>query len=308
MSEMRFDDRVAIVTGAGAAAGLGRADAILLASRGAKVVVNDLGGGPDGRGIERAHADAVAQEIRDLGGEAVADTNSVAAEESARAIVQTALDHYGRVDILINNAGIVRMGAFEAMSSDDIVQSIDVHLMGTIWMCRAVWPHMYEQDFGRVVNVTSIAMWGAPSTLIYGAAKAGMLGFTRGLAFECSQAQSNIKVNALAPRANTTAGYYFNKPSSGGFKLNRPPEAVAATVGYLCHEDCDLNGAYVASGSGHVALGVFGVTAGHDSGPEITPEDMRDNLDAIRDTAHFEEFPENPIAGFVDLKETATPQ
>jgi len=305
MAEMRFDGRVAIVTGAGSAAGLGRAHAMLLASRGARVVVNDLGGGPDGLGIERSHADLVAGEIRALGGEAVADVNSVASEESALAVVGTALERFGRVDLLVNNAGIVRLGEFGALSSGDIRETVDVHLMGNVWMCRAVWGHMVGQDYGRIVNVTSIAMWGAPNTLIYGAAKAGILGLTRGLAFECSQAGRNIKVNALAPHANTTAAYYFNEPTADRFKADRPPEAVAACVGYLCHEDCGLNGAYVASGVGHTAVGVFGVTAGFDAGTGMTPEDVRDNLGAIVDPAGFEVFPENPIAGLVDLKDGA---
>jgi NAD(P)-dependent dehydrogenase (short-subunit alcohol dehydrogenase family) len=298
---MRFDGRVAIVTGAGAAAGLGRADALLLASRGARVVVNDLGTGPDGKGIERAHADAVAQEIRDLGGEAIADTNSVAEEESARAILQTALHHYGRIDILVNNAGIVRLGEFWALSSEDIEQSVQVHLMGNIWMCRAALPHMREQNYGRIVNVTSVAMWGARYTVIYGAAKAGILGLTRGIAYEC--ADLDIKVNALAPRANTTAGYYFNSASAPAFQRSRPPEAVAAAVAYMCHEDCRLNGAYVVAESGLVALGVFGTTAGHDCGAGIAPEDIDENLGAISDTSGFQEFPEDPISSNLALKD-----
>jgi len=301
MNGMRFDGRVAIVTGAGAAAGLGRAHARLLARRGAKVVVNDLGTGPDGKGIERAHAEWVVDEIRADGGEAVADTNSVADEKSAEAIVQGALDTYGRVDILVNNAGIVRLGEFDAISSDDITQSIDVHLMGNIWMCRAVWPHMSEQGYGRIVNVTSIAMWGARLTVIYGTVKAGILGLTRGLAVE--GAEHNILVNTLAPRANTTAFYYFNDNSAPALKTDRPPEAVAPAVAYMCHEECALNGAYVAAGGGHVAVGVFGTTAGYDCGPEITVEDVRDNIAAIKETSGFSEFPEDLIHSKLALKE-----
>jgi NAD(P)-dependent dehydrogenase (short-subunit alcohol dehydrogenase family) len=301
MTEMRFDDQVAVVTGAGAAAGLGRAHARLLASRGAKVVVNDLGTGPDGRGIERAHADTVADEIRSEGGDAIADMHSVADEQSAKAVVQTALDNYGRIDILVNNAGIVRLGEFPALSSDDITQSVAVHLMGNIWMCRAAWPHMSAQHYGRIVNVTSIAMWGARLTVVYGAAKAGIVGLTRGLAVE--GAARNIRVNALAPRANTTAFHYFNKATAGGLKSERPPEAVAPVVAYLCHADCDVTGAYVAAGGGHVALGVFGTTSGHDSGLAITPEDVRDNIATIADTSGFIEFPDDLIASKLDLKE-----
>lgn len=295
MPEMKFDDQVAVVTGAGAAAGLGRVYALLLASRGAKVVVNDLGTGPDGRGIARASAQNVVDEIRKSGGEAVADTNSVADEESARAIIRTALDNYGRVDILINNAGVFRPADFASLTSDDITQIASIHFLGTIWMCRAVWPYMLEQKSGRIVNVSSVAMWGAQYTVLYGSAKAGILGLTRGLAVE--GASSNVRVNALAPIAATTALHYFNKlesnpmPTNATVPPNLTPEVVAPVVAYLCHSDCLLNGAYVATGGGHVALGVFGTTRGYDCGMAITPEDVKANLAAIADPTDFSEFP-----------------
>lgn len=288
---MRFDGKVAIVTGAGAAAGLGRAHARLLGARGAKVVVNDLGGGPDGLGVERAHADRVAQEIRDAGGEAVADTHSVAEEESAKAVVQTALDTYGRVDILVNNAGVVRIAEFEFVTADDITQMVSVHLLGNLWMCRAVWPLMLAQDYGRIVNVTSLAMWGARYNIVYGAAKAGNFSLARGLAAEAGG--RNVRANALAPLAITTAAHYFNDLSP---ELDNevPPDGVASVVGYLCHEQCELNGAYVAaSGSGQASVGVFATTAGYDhGGPSITVEDVAANLDKIRDREGAVEFPE----------------
>jgi NAD(P)-dependent dehydrogenase (short-subunit alcohol dehydrogenase family) len=304
MSELRFDGQVAVVTGAGAAAGLGRAHARLLAARGAKVVVNDLGGGPDGFGIERAHADRVAEEIRAEGGEAVADTHNVAVEDGARAVVQTAVDTYGRIDILVNNAGIVRPAEFRSAKSEDIEQIIDVHLMGNIWMCRAAWPLMIEQDYGRIVNVSSVAMWGVRQQVIYGAAKAGILGLTRGLAVE--GAEHGIRVNALAPRSNTTAFYYFNDSSAPALQSDRPPEVVAPVVAYLCHKECRLNASYVAAtGGGHVAAGVFGTTGGYQGDSTLTPEGVRDNLDAIVDRAEFEEFPEavDVVQGLLALKD-----
>ena len=162
MPELRFDGRVAIVTGAGGQdPSLGRSHATLLAERGAKVVVNDLGVGPDGRGIMRANAQQVADEIRAAGGEAVPDQHSVAEEEGARSVVATALDTWGRLDIVVNNAGVCFMAHFDKISSADIRQIIDVHLMGTLWMCRAAWPHMREAGYGRIVNTTSGAMFGA---------------------------------------------------------------------------------------------------------------------------------------------------
>ena len=172
------------MTGAGGQPpSLGRSrHANLLAGRGAKVVVNDLGVGPDGRGILRSNAEQVVDEIRAAGGEAVADAHSVADEAGAREIVQTALDTWGRLDILVNNAGIAHIAHFDEISSADIRKVIDVHLMGTLWMCRAAWPFMRDAGYGRIVNTTSGGVFGQES--IYGTAKAGIFGLTRGLAIE----------------------------------------------------------------------------------------------------------------------------
>src|ERR1700722_8080028 len=203
MTDLRFDGRVAIVTGAGGRPSLGRAYAHLLAARGAKVVVNDLGVGPDGHGREPAHAEIVAKEIVDAGGEAIADLNSVAEEDSARAVVQTALDAWGHVDIVVNNAGVVVLAEFAEISAKDIRNIINVHLFGNIWMCRAVWHHMREREYGRIVNITSGALLGTRYVVPYGAAKGGILSLTRGLAVE--GADRNIKVNTLGPAAATAA-------------------------------------------------------------------------------------------------------
>jgi NAD(P)-dependent dehydrogenase (short-subunit alcohol dehydrogenase family) len=184
MSELRFDGEVAIVTGAGSNPSLGRSYALALAARGAKVVVNDLGVGPDGTGRLAAKAESVAKEIVDAGGEAIADTHSVAEEDSARAIVQTALDAWGRVDILVNNAGVAILAEFGEISSTDLRRVLDVHLYGNVWMCRAVWPQMREAGYGRIINITSGALGGIRYTTIYGAAKGGILSLTRGLAVE----------------------------------------------------------------------------------------------------------------------------
>jgi NAD(P)-dependent dehydrogenase (short-subunit alcohol dehydrogenase family) len=184
MNELRFDGKVAIVTGAGGSANLGRAHARLLAARGAKVVVNDLGVGPNGRSTHPADARSVAAEIVAVGGEAIADLHSVAEEESAVAIVQAALNEWGRIDILINNAGVGLHARFPEATSRDIRRAIDVHLMGSIWMCRAAWPHMVKAGYGRIVNTVSAAMFGMEATTVYGAAKFGIYGLTRGLAAE----------------------------------------------------------------------------------------------------------------------------
>jgi NAD(P)-dependent dehydrogenase (short-subunit alcohol dehydrogenase family) len=283
MSDLRFDGRVAIVTGAGAEAGLGRAYARLLASRGAKVVVNDLGVGPDGLDGEKAHVDRVVDQIRADGGEAIADTHSVATEDSAKAIIQTALDAYGRVDILVNNAGVCRPAEFRSVTSDDIMSQVSVHLLGSIWMCRAAWPHMIEQGYGRIVNTSSAAAWGHRHFTIYGAAKAGIFGLTQGLAVE--GAAYGIRANTLAPWAVTTAFHYFHEPQAS--RDDRPPEAVASVVVYLCHEECELTAQYVGAGGGFVHTMVLASTAGFDGGLAISVEDVRDNVSVIADESHF---------------------
>lgn len=283
MSELRFDGRVAIVTGAGGQdPSLGRSHAALLAGRGAKVVVNDLGVGPDGRGIMRAHAEQVVEQILAAGGEAVPDQHSVADEEGAHAVVATALETWGRLDILVNNAGVCFMAHFDEISSDDIRNIIDAHLMGTIWMCRAAWPHMREARYGRIVNTTSGAMFGIEHLSIYGAAKSGIFGLTRGLAVE--GAELGIKVNALGPAANTTAIRHFNNPSpfTSLMETHFPANLVSPAVAYLAHESCELSGANLEAGAGNVGLRVFGQTAGYtDTG--LTAEMVRDNLSTIVD-------------------------
>ncbi|CDO89140.1 3-oxoacyl-ACP reductase [Mycobacterium triplex] len=292
MSELRFDGQVAIVTGAGGQnPSLGRCHATLLAERGAKVVVNDLGVGPDGRGILRANAEQVANEIRDAGGEAVADQHSVAEEDSARQVVATALNTWGRLDILVNNAGVCFMARFDEISSDDIRNVIDVHLMGTIWMCRAAWPHMREAGYGRIVNTTSGAMFGIENLSIYGAAKSGIFGLTRGLAVE--GAEFGITVNALGPAANTTAIRHFNETSAFTELMENhfPTTLISPAVAYLAHQCCELSGANLEAAAGNVGLRVFGQTAGY-TDTDLTVENVRDNLAVIVDKSTATMFPD----------------
>jgi NAD(P)-dependent dehydrogenase (short-subunit alcohol dehydrogenase family) len=282
-SELRFDGQIAIVTGAGGQApSLGRSHATLLAARGAKVVVNDLGVGPDGRGVMRANAELVVEEIRAAGGEAIADQHSVAEEESARKVVATALDTWGQLDILVNNAGVCLMAHFDEISSADIHSIIDVHLMGTVWMCRAAWPHMREAGYGRIVNTTSGAMFGIENLSIYGAAKSGIFGLTRGLAIE--GADLGIKVNALGPAANTTAIRHFNEtsPFTELMENHFPTRLVSPAVAYLAHRCCELSGANLEAAAGNVGLRVFGQTAGY-TDTDLTVEKLRDNLSTIVD-------------------------
>src|SRR5215217_8169404 len=201
MADIGFDNRVAIITGAGG--GLGREHALLLASRGAQIVINDLGGTVDGSGEgNEGPAHTTAKEIEDLGGVAVADTNSVATPEGGEAIVQTALDAFGKVDIVINNAGILRDKAFHNMEPAMVDAVIDVHLRGAFHVTQPAWVHMREQSYGRVVNTSSNSgILGNFGQSNYGAAKMGLVGFTRVLAAE--GARYNIKANAIAPVAKT---------------------------------------------------------------------------------------------------------
>ena len=200
MSDLGFDGKVAIVTGAGG--GLGRQHALLLASRGARVVVNDLGGSVRGDGSDKGPAETVVGEITDLGGEAVADGSSVATPEGGEALVNTAIDAFGRVDIVINNAGILRDKTFHNMTPDLLEPVIDVHLKGAFYVTRPAWIKMREQGYGRVVNTSSNSgILGNFGQSNYGAAKMGLVGLTRVLAAE--GAKYNIKVNAIAPLART---------------------------------------------------------------------------------------------------------
>src|SRR5580704_10976320 len=235
MSELGFQDRVAIITGAGG--GLGRQHALLLASRGAQIVVNDLGGSVTGEGGSEGPAQATTQEINDLGGVAVADTNSVATPEGGAAIVQTALDAFGRVDIVINNAGILRDKAFHNMTPDLVDSVLAVHLRGAFNVTRPAWVKMREQSYGRVLNTSSNSgILGNFGQSNYGAAKMGLVGLTRVLAIE--GAKHNIKVNCLAPLAWTR----MTEDSFGERMGDRfRPELVSPVACWLVHEDCQVS-------------------------------------------------------------------
>jgi NAD(P)-dependent dehydrogenase (short-subunit alcohol dehydrogenase family) len=284
VAELRFDGRVAIVTGAGGNPGLGRSYALFLASRGARVVVNDLGTGPDGRGIVRTSAAAVVDEIRAAGGEAVADLHSVAGVDGAGAIVQTALDTWGRVDILVNNAGVSFLARFDEIAPQDVERVVAVHLLGTIWMCRAVWPHMQQAGYGRIVNITSGSMLGNKLASVYGAAKGGIFSLTRSLAMEGEE--HGIVVNSLMPAAFTVAMAHFLEDSDWKERaaVEQSPDRMAPLAGYLAHEGCTLAGACLAAREGRVYEALIAETAGWRA-DEPTLEEVATALDEIRDRA-----------------------
>ncbi|OBH90713.1 SDR family NAD(P)-dependent oxidoreductase [Mycobacterium sp. E2989] len=297
-NELRFDDQVAVITGAGG--GLGRQHALLLASRGARVVVNDIGGSVTGEGADSQAAAAVAEEIRRLGGEAVADSHSVASPEGAQSIIDAALNTWGRVDILINNAGIVGDAAFEDMTPDRFEPLLDVHLKGAFQVTRPAWRAMREQRYGRILNTCSAAgILGAERMSNYGAAKTGLIGFTRVLAAE--GADHGIKVNAIAPIAFTRmlthsldgAGPQDDPAARevlndlvGQYLQKLDPARVAPVAAFLTHRDCPVSGEIYTVGAGHVARFFIGRTRGFFD-PELSVEDVRDHLDAIRDEAGY---------------------
>ncbi len=239
-------DRVIVVTGAGG--GLGREYALTLAREGASVVVNDLGGARDGTGAGSAMADHVVTEIRDAGGRAVANYDSVAEPEAAENIIKTALDEFGKVDGVVSNAGILRDGTFHKMSFENWDAVLKVHLYGGYNVIRAAWPHFREQSFGRVVVATSTSgLFGNFGQSNYGAAKLGLVGLINTLAQE--GAKYNIKANALAPIAATRMTEDILPPE---VLQNLTPDFVAPVVAYLCTEEVPDTGSVFIVGGGKV--------------------------------------------------------
>jgi NAD(P)-dependent dehydrogenase (short-subunit alcohol dehydrogenase family) len=276
MAELGYDGKVAVITGAGG--GLGRSHALELAARGALVVVNDLGGSVDGQGGSHTAAQQVVDEIKAAGGEAVANYDSVATPEGGKGIIQTALDTFERVDIVINNAGILRDAAFKNMTPELLEPVIDVHLKGAFYVTQAAWQHMREQNYGRIVNTSSAAgIFGNFGQTNYGAAKAGLVGLTRVLAVE--GAKNNIKANAIAPVAKTRMTEDLLGPMAD--KLD--PAFITPVVAWLAHEECPVSGEVYSCGGGHVARIFTAVTPGWTDTESLTVEDIRDHFDEIRD-------------------------
>jgi NAD(P)-dependent dehydrogenase (short-subunit alcohol dehydrogenase family) len=242
---IRFDGRVALVTGAGN--GVGRSYALMLAARGAKVVVNDLGTAPDGRGASSSPAQQMVDEIRAAGGAAVADFGDVADPQSARAMVQCALDNFGSLDILINNAGILRDRTFLKMSLEDFEYVVRVHLLGAVYVTKAAFPLMVERKYGRIIFATSISgLYGNFGQTNYGAAKMGVVGLM--LALKEEAAKHNIVVNTIAPLAVSRLGAGIFTDAQ--MQVMRP-ELVAAMVAYLASEQCTTAGNVISAGAGH---------------------------------------------------------
>jgi NAD(P)-dependent dehydrogenase (short-subunit alcohol dehydrogenase family) len=267
-----FKGRVAIVTGAGG--GLGRQHALALAARGAKVVVNDLGGARDGSGGSLSAAESVVAEIRAAGGEAIANGASVTDFEAVQAMVQQAMDAWGRVDILVNNAGILRDKSFAKMDIADFRTVVDVHLMGAVHCCKAVWPHMNEQKYGRILMTTSSSgLYGNFGQSNYGAAKLALVGLMQTLALE--GAKNNIHVNSLAPTAATRMTEGLMPPQ---VLAALKPEAVVPAMLVLVSEDAPTR-TTLCAGAGSVEAAHITLTQGAWIGLDAqAPETLAANL------------------------------
>lgn len=274
---LTFDGRVAIVTGAGR--GLGRAHAVALAARGAAVVVNDIGTEIDGRGSTGRPADDVVSAITAAGGRAVASYHDVADREQAQALVESTADEFGRVDVVVNNAGIFRGGRFATQPAADFEAVIGTHLLGSANVTRVAWGHMRAQQYGRVVMTASAAgLWGGADASAYAAAKAGLVGLTMSLADEGRD--DGILVNAVSPGAETRLSTgMFTRPGSRRWR----PELVTPAVLYLAHEGCGHTGEVFAAVAGRFARVQVVQAPGHafDARGKVEPEDVVAHLDAI---------------------------
>ncbi len=283
MSEpITFDGRVAIVTGAGG--GLGRGYAVELARRGARVVVNDLGGAVDGSGASQAAADVVVEEIVAAGGEAIANYDSVSTREGGQAIVQTALDTFGTVDVLVNNAGILRDKSFANMTLDEVEAVIDVHLKGGFFVSHPAFKVMKEKGYGRFVHTSSASgLFGNFGQANYGAAKAGLMGLSNVLAIEGEK--YGIKSNVVAPTASTRMTENILGPFADMFD----PDQVTPLVVYLCSEANEMTHQIFSVGGGRYARIFIGTNNGWFAGQGVVPEveDLAENLEEVRDITEY---------------------
>ena len=291
VADRRFDGRVAVITGAGR--GLGREYARLLGSKGARVVVNDPGASVTGEGVDAGPAQEVVREIKALGGDAIACTESVATPEGGKAIIAAALDRYGRIDILIHNAGNVRYGSLEELTQEDFEAVVRVHLMGAFHVVRPAFPVMCKAGYGRIVLTSSIGgLYGTHNVVNYGVSKAAMIGLNNVVAIE--GAAQGVKCNIIAPGAVTRMAEGLDTsqyPPMG-------PELVAPVVGWLAHESCSITGEMLISMGGRVARALIAETQGVYQ-PSWSIDDVAERIDVIRDTRKLWMLPPVP-SGYVD--------
>ena len=270
-----FENRVAIVTGAGG--GLGKQHALELGRRGTKVIVNDLGGSVDGTGGSMSASAAVAQEIIDAGGTAIANGASVTNLEAVQSMVDSTMSKWGRIDILVNNAGILRDKTFNKMELANWHAVLDVHLMGSLNATKCVWPVMMEQNYGRIVMTTSTSgLFGNFGQSNYGAAKLGLVGFMNTLRFE--GAKYNVFTNSIAPIAATRMTLELPGFEDSGDRL--APELVTPAVVFLCSENAP-NGRIIQAAGGRYYSADIRENEGVDLGTNTTAENIQDNIKAI---------------------------
>jgi NAD(P)-dependent dehydrogenase (short-subunit alcohol dehydrogenase family) len=287
MPESRFDERVAVITGAGR--GLGRSYALLLASKGAKVVVNDPGSSIKGDGVDGAPAEQVVKEIKAAGGDAVVCTESVATPQGGKAIIQAALDHYGRIDVLIHNAGNVRYGSLKEISYEDFDAVLDVHLRGAFHVVRPAFPLMCKQGYGRVVLTSSIGgLYGNQNGVNYGVSKAGIIGLSNVVALE--GAAEGVTCNVIVPGAVTRMAEGLDTSVYPPMQ----PELVAPVVAFLAHESCSISGEMLIAVAGRVARAYVAETPGTYRA-SWTIDQVREQLGAIRTSEAPLVFPVLPF-------------
>ena len=279
MNDINFENKTVVVTGAGN--GLGKAYAMEFAKRGANVVVNDIGGSVDGAGSENAPADIVVEEIKSNGGSAVANYDSVATKEGGQSIIDTALNEFGSIHSVVNNAGILRDKSFAKMEEEDFNAIIDVHLKGTFFVCQPAFIQMKEQGFGRFVNVSSPSgLFGNFGQLNYGAAKMGIVGLTNVLAIEGMK--YNIKANAIAPNAATRmTETLFGEDMSKMLTVDN----ITPLVIYLASEQCEITHEIFTAGGGRFSRVGISTDVGYFN-PSASAEDILNNIDEVRDLSN----------------------
>lgn len=284
MAAIDFGGKVAIVTGGGR--GLGRAYSLLLASRGAAVVVNDPGVQPRGEEPDPSIAAGVVKEIEAAGGRAAVALDTVATSEGGAAIVDTALREFGRVDLLVHNAGVVTASTFADQPIEEVLGTLAVHLLGAWHVGQPAWRDMARRGYGRIVFTSSMAQFGHYRQPAYAAAKTGIIGLVKSLAHEARQAGMDIRANAIAPLAGTRLARPEARERWGDLMA---PENVAAVVAYLLSAECPVSGEVVHAGGTHFARGFLGQTRGWSSGTSpLTPEQVREHLTAAFDLDGFE--------------------
>jgi NAD(P)-dependent dehydrogenase (short-subunit alcohol dehydrogenase family) len=275
-----FEGRVAVVTGAGR--GIGRAYALLLADRGANVVVNDLGSSVGGSGADDGPATAVTTEIVTGGGMAIADYNDVATADGARALIDAAVGRFGHVDAVINNAGIVQWAGFPDADAVNLDAHLEVHVGGAFNVTRAAWPHMVEQGYGRIVMTTSSGIFGLPNNTSYATAKAAVIGLARSLCL--AGAEHDIKVNCIAPAAMTRMAGGAPRDDDGPMQ----PESVAPMAVFLAHESCPVSGEVYAAGAGRFSRMFIAMTDGYvHAGSVPSIDDVAEHWQTINDESRY---------------------